>query len=86
MLINLSKSCKYRLILCKSMNCSKTVRPSGFFRCNILTNRQLTAWRLSANCLDGLLMRGFVSLPKARDTTTTLNDNIREHIYIRQGP
>ena len=30
------------------------------FRCNILINKQLTVWQLSANCLDGLLMKGLI--------------------------
>ena len=31
-----------------------------FFCRNILTNRKLTTWQLSANHLDDLLMKGFV--------------------------
>ena len=60
MLIDMSKSCKYRLILSKTKNCEKLSDCLVFCR-NILTNRQLAILRLSANCLDGLLMRGIQS-------------------------
>ena len=59
MLIDMSKSCKYRLILSKTKNCEKLSDCLVFCR-NILTNRQLAILRLSANCLDGLQMRGIV--------------------------
>jgi len=55
----MSKSCKYRLIFRITEICKKNVRPSVFCR-NILTNRKLTTWQLSANHLDDLLMKGFV--------------------------
>ena len=60
MLIDMSKSCKCRLILSKTKNCKKKLSDHLVFCRNILTNRQLTISRLSANCLDGLLMRGIV--------------------------
>ena len=60
MLIDMSKSCKCRLILSKTKNCEKLSDHLVFCR-NILTNRQLTISRLSANCLDGLQMRGIPS-------------------------
>ena len=59
MLIDMSKSCKCRLILSKNKNCEQLSDHLVFCR-NILTNRQLATSRLSANCLDGLLMRGIV--------------------------
>jgi len=59
MLIDMSKSCKCRLILSKTKNCRK-LSDHLVFCCNILANRQLAISRLSANCLDGLLMRGIV--------------------------
>ena len=60
MLIDMSKSCKYRLILSKTKNCEKLSDCLVFCR-NILAVRQLTVWRLSAYCLDGLLMKGKLS-------------------------
>ena len=60
MLTDMSKSCKYRLILSKIMNCQK-LSDYLIFRRNILAARQLTIQQLSANCLDGLQMKGIVS-------------------------
>ena len=37
------------------------------FSCNMLTDRELAAWRLSANCLDGLLMKGIVKCEESSD-------------------
>ena len=53
------------MILSKNKNFRKTVRPSGFCR-NILTDRHLTIYQLSANCLDGLLMKGIVRCKEFR--------------------
>ena len=46
------------LIFSKNRNFSKKLSDCLVFRRNILTNRELTAWRLSGNCLDGWLMKG----------------------------
>ena len=53
---NMSKSCQYRWFLVKS-RIAKKLSDHLVFRCNALTNRQLTVWRLSANCLDGFCWR-----------------------------
>ena len=56
----MSKSCKYRLIFRITEICKKKCQTICFFCRNILTNRKLTTWQLSANHLDDLLMKGFV--------------------------
>ena len=48
------------LIFSKNRNFSKKLSDCLVFRCNILINKQLTVWQLSANCLDGLLMKGLI--------------------------
>ena len=48
------------LIFSKIKNFKKKLSDYLVFRCNILINRQLTVYQLSANCLDGLLMKGIV--------------------------
>ena len=50
------------MILSKNKNFRKKLSDHLVFGCNILTDRQLTTWRLSANCLDGLLMEGAIFL------------------------
>ena len=52
----MSKSCPYRWFLVKTRISEKLSDCLVFCR-NILTNKQLTTLRLSANCLDGLLMK-----------------------------
>ena len=66
MLTDMSKSCKYRLILSKIMNCQK-LSDYLVFRCSLLINRQLPVLRLSANCLDGLLMKGIVKCEESSE-------------------
>ena len=44
------------LILSKIKNCEK-LSDHLVFRCNVLANRELTVWRLSANCLDDFCWR-----------------------------
>ena len=53
----MSKRCPYRWFLVKPRIAEK-LSDCLVFCCNILTGRYLAAWRLSANCLDGLLTRG----------------------------
>ena len=55
----MSKRCPYRWFLVKPRIAEK-LSDCLVFCCNILTGRYLAAWRLSANCLDGLLMKGIV--------------------------
>ena len=47
-------------ILDKKQEFSKKLSDHLVFCRNILIDRQLVVWRLSGNCLDGLLMRGIV--------------------------
>ena len=57
MVIDMSKSRQYRWFLVKT-RISEKLSDCLVFRRNTLTYRQLAVWRLSGNCLDGLLMRG----------------------------
>ena len=51
----MSKRCPYRWFLVKPRIAEK-LSDCLVFCCNILTGRYLAAWRLSGNCLDGLLI------------------------------
>ena len=62
----MSKRCPYRWFLVKPRIAEK-LPDCLVFCCNILTGRYLAAWRLSANCLDGLLMKGIVKCEESSD-------------------
>ena len=56
-MVDTSKKLPISLIFSKT-RISEKLSDHLVFRHNILKNRQLTIWRLSANCLDDLLMKG----------------------------
>ena len=61
----MSKSCQYRCFSVKT-RISEKLSDCLVFCCNVLAIRQLTARQLSANCLDGLLMKGIVRCEEFR--------------------
>ena len=65
MLIDMSKSCQYRCFSVKTRISEKLSDHLVFCR-NILTDRHLTIYQLSANCLDDLLMKGIVRCKEFR--------------------
>ena len=62
----MSKNCTYRWFLVKTRIAQK-LSDCLVFRCSLLINRQLPVLRLSANCLDGLLMKRIVRWKKLPD-------------------
>ena len=55
------------LIFSKKQEFSKKLSDHLVFCRNILIDRQLVVWRLSGNCLDGLLMKGIVRCEEIPD-------------------
>ena len=55
------------LIFSKKQEFSKKLSDYLVFCRNILIDRQLVVWRLSGNCLDGLLMKGIVRCEELSD-------------------
>ena len=70
------------MILSKNKNFRKKLSDHLVFGCNILTDRQLTTWRLSANCLDGLLMEGAIFFETLYNS---IADMFTDRIYWHRG-